>query len=215
MRCLFCAVRGLPRHDHNKFLFKYRYLNKISYFCALNLKIMNIRGYFILNIIIWVLFMGCKSDIKDSADLDSLLGGSAQSNPNDSKALKGTGAEDISDTYVLDSTQIVQEGNVGFNFKSGTSMRIYLDMPGDKNINFDTDEVFAIISEKTVKQTSFKVESIDLNSERPTIKIVTKVSKNTVPEYRPSFVLSVPKNKISTYPLIQLDGLEIPIFTLN
>jgi hypothetical protein len=162
-----------------------------------------------------IFFFSCKSDTRTGDGSSELSETTETVSPNNSKALEGSGAEDISGTFVLSPTQIVQEGNVGFHFKSASAMRIYLDMPGEQNVAFVKNDVYAIISEKTVKETTFKVESIDLDAERPTIKIISQISKNTVPEYRPSFVVSVPKEKTATYPLIQLDGMEIPVFALN
>lgn len=160
-------------------------------------------------------FFSCKPDIRTADSPSESSDVSETVTQNNNTTLKGSGAEDISGTFILSPTQIVQDGNVGFHFKSASAMRIYLDMPGEKNVDFEKNDVFAIVSEKTVKETTFKVESIDLDAERPTIKIISQISKNTVPEYRPSFVVSVPKGKISTYPLIQLDGMEITVFALN
>lgn len=162
-----------------------------------------------------IVFQSCKTDTRTGSDSAGVPETSGQASPNDSKALKGSGAEDISGTFVLSPTQIVQDGHVGFHFKSAKAMRIYLDMPGEQNVDFEKNDVYAIISEKTVKETTFKVESIDLDAERPTIKLISQISKNTVTEYRPSFVISIPKEKTVNYPLIQLDGMEIPVFALN
>lgn len=161
------------------------------------------------------LLFGCKPDVKmssEGSEPSKLVGNTVESN---NKILQKSGAVDISDTYNLNQTQIVQDGNVGFHFKSANAMRIYLDMPGEQNVNFESDEVFSIIAEKTLKETSLKVEEIDFTGERPIIKIVSLVSTNTVEEYRPNIVVSVPKDKINGYPQIILDGVEMPIFTLD
>lgn len=191
-------------------------MNIKFYFCRTKrFCIMNRVLFVFLNFICLISFYSCKNDIRTGDNPSESSDVSETVTQNNNTTLKGSGAEDISGTFILSPTQIVQDGNVGFHFKSASAMRIYLDMPGEKNVDFEKNDVFAIVSEKTVKETTFKVESIDLDAERPTIKIISQISKNTVPEYRPSFVVSVPKEKTATYPLIQLDGMEIPVFALN
>ncbi len=175
---------------------------------------MNNQIFWVVSLLCLSLF-GCKPDVKmssEGAEPAKLVGSTVESN---NKILQKSGATDISDTYNLNQTQIVQDGNVGFHFKSANAMRIYLDMPGEQNVNFESDQVFSIIAEKTLKETNLKVEEIDFTGERPIIKIVSLVSTNTVEEYRPNIVMSVPKDKINGYPQIILDGAEMPIFTLD
>jgi hypothetical protein len=176
---------------------------------------MNVKVILVLTSFVFFIILGCKPDVKTSTDDLTQSSGPINTLNDNNKVLQKSGAADISDTYNLNQTQIVQDGNVGFHFKSENAMRIYLDMPGEQNVNFESDEVFSIIAQKTLKETSFKVEEIDLSGERPVIKIVSSVSTNTVKEYRPNIVVSVPKDKINGYPLITLDGVEIPIYTLE
>jgi len=134
---------------------------------------------------------------------------------NQTEALKGSGAADVSGTHKLDPTQIVQEGNVAFNFKSQKSMDVYLDWPQTKEINFEENEVYAIFADKTIKETAFKVDTIDTGSEYPLLKVSSIISKNTVSEYRPFFVVTVPKKDLKNMPEIRLDGRVIPVFGME
>lgn len=164
---------------------------------------------FLISAILVLTIVSCKND-KASTNADTT--GTPQNVEvvqNDSKALEGTGAKDISNTYKLDQTQIVQDGNRAFHFKSKNSMQVYV-KSANNDINFDENEVFAIFAEKTIKETSFKVEGIDTKSDIPTLNVSTIVSTKTVPEYRPSFVVTVPKSAIKGMPVIRLDSLVIP-----
>ncbi len=173
------------------------------------------RTFVVFLVSLLFILVSCKPDGKSNQEAGAGSVSSVSETKANNKILNVAGAEDVSETFVLDQKQIVQDGNVGFNFKSANAMRIYLEMPGDQNIDFENDEVFAIFSEKTVKKTSFKVEKIDLDAERPTIYVVSNISTETVVDYRPSFVVSVPKEKIKGYPLIKLDGIEIPVTTMQ
>ncbi len=132
-----------------------------------------------------------------------------------SKVLAGTGAKDISFTHKLDQTQIVQEGNVAFNFKSLNSLQVYIKSPQNESLDFNANEVYAIFADKTIKETSFKVESLDLSVSPPVLNVTSVISKKDVAEYRPSFVVTVPKKDATTMPVIKLDGSEIPVFGMQ
>ncbi len=134
---------------------------------------------------------------------------------NDTKALEGTGAIDISMTHKLDPLQIVQEGNIAFNFKSQKSLDVYVDFPETKEINFEENEVYAIFADKTVKETSFKVDTLDTKAEYPVLKVTSVISKKTVSEYRPYFIITVPKKDLKNMPEIRLDGSSIPVFGME
>jgi len=108
--------------------------------------------------------ISCKND--KAASAGETAAAAEVASPNDSKALEGTGAKDISVTHKLDQTQIVQEGNVAFNFKS-------------------------------------------------TLQVKTKVTTKTVPEYRPSYVITIPKKDVKGIPVIKLDGSVIPVFGMK
>jgi len=157
--------------------------------------------------------IACKND-KSGSD-ESQKSNQDASPQNDSKALEGTGASDLSKTYKLDQTQIVQPGNVAFNFKSFNSLKVYIKYDQEGQLNFDENEVFAIFAENTIKETSFKVESLDTKGEMPVLNVKTVVSTKTVPEYRPSYVVSIPKKDVKGIPVIRLDGVEIPVFGME
>lgn len=161
-----------------------------------------------------IIVVSCKNDTKVSTTTGEAAAASTVA-PNDSKALEGTGAADISTTYKLDQTQIVQEGNVAFNFKSQKSLNVYIKSSDKNPLNFEQNEVFAIFADKTIKETSFSVEGLDIKGERPVLNLKTVISSNTVPEYRPSYVVTVPKNAVKGVPLIRLDGSEIPVFGMQ
>ncbi len=152
-------------------------------------------------------FVSCKNEA-GSAEAE-------QTPKNDVVALEGTGAADVSTTHKLDPTQIVQDGDVAFHFKSQKSMDVYLDWPQTEEINFDENEVFAVFSDKTIKETSFKVEKIDLKAEYPLLKVTSIISKKDVSEYRPFIVITVPKKDIKNMPEIRLDGSVIPVFGME
>lgn len=164
---------------------------------------------FLLCAALVITIASCKNDkASTSADTTTTTQG-AEVAQNDSKALEGSGAKDISSTYKLDQTQIVQDGNRAFHFKSKNSMQVYV-KSANNDINFDENEVFAIFAEKTIKETSFKVDGIDTKADIPTLNVSTIISEKTVPEYRPSFVVTVPKKDIKGIPVIRLDSLVIP-----
>ncbi|MBK7699783.1 MAG: hypothetical protein IPJ39_14170 [Saprospiraceae bacterium] len=77
----------------------------------------------------------CKNDKATAAG--ETAAAAEVASPNDSKALEGTGAKDISVTHKLDQTQIVQEGNVAFNFKSLNSLQVYIKSPQNESLNFN------------------------------------------------------------------------------
>lgn len=160
--------------------------------------------------IVSLLLFSCKND-KTSADASD----NAPVQVDNSKVLEGTGAKDLSFTHKLDTSQIVQEGNVAFNFKSLNSLQVYIKSPQNASLDFNNNEVYAIFADKTIKETGFKVESLDLNSTPPVLNITSVISKKDVPEYRPSFVVSVPKKDANTFPTIKLDGSEIPVFGMQ
>jgi hypothetical protein len=158
--------------------------------------------------------VACKNDPKSTNAEAGANDGSAAVQ-NDSKALEGTGASDLSETYKLDQTQIVQPGNVAFNFKSANSLKVYIKSADADAINFDENEVFAIFAEATIKETGFIVEGLDTKGETPVLNVKTKISEKTVPEYRPSYVVKVPKKDVKGIPVIRLDGVEVPVFGMQ
>lgn len=156
----------------------------------------------------------CKNDAKSgNPDVESAV--TTGEVANDSKALEGTGASDISADYKLDQTQIVQPGNVGFNFKSAKSLKVYIKSAEAEAINFADNEVFAIFADATIKETSFIVEALDNKGENTTLNVKTKISEKTVPEYRPSYVIQIPKKDVKGYPVIKLDGTIVPVFGME
>ncbi|MBK8627249.1 MAG: hypothetical protein IPN86_17285 [Saprospiraceae bacterium] len=173
------------------------------------------KNIFILISVTYVLLSitSCKNDIK-TPNTDN-ANGSAPVSQNDSKALEGTGASDMSATYKLDQTQIVQPGNVAFNFKSANSLQVYIKSADANAINFEENEVFAIFADATIKETSFIVEGLDTKGETPVLNVKTKISEKTVAEYRPSYVVKIPKKDVKGVPTIRLDGAEIPVFGMQ
>lgn len=158
--------------------------------------------------------ISCKND-KATAAGETTTAAAEVVSPNDSKALEGTGAKDISVTHKLDQTQIVQEGNVAFNFKSLNSLQVYIKSPQNESLNFNDNEVFAIFADKTIKETSFVVEGLETSGEVPTLQVKTNISTKTVPEYRPSYVITIPKKDVKGIPVIKLDGSVIPVFGMK
>ncbi|MCE2788951.1 MAG: hypothetical protein LW630_03440 [Saprospiraceae bacterium] len=167
--------------------------NKISTYCVFALLLVGL--------------VSCKNEA-GSAEAE-------QTPKNDVAALEGTGAADVSTTHKLDPTQIVQEGNVAFNFKSQKSMDVYLDWPQTEEINFEENEVYAVFADKTIKETSFKVEKIDMKAEYPLLKVTSVISTKNVSEYRPFIVITVPKKDLKNMPEIRLDGSVIPVFGME
>lgn len=154
----------------------------------------------------------CKNEANtESQNLSDKKTSSAK---NDSKALAGTGVEDISENFVLDQTQIIQPGNVGFNFKTHNAFRVYITALASNNIDFEGNQILAIFADETVKETFFKVESFDSSGEQPILSVTTIVTENTVPAYRPSYVVTVPRS-VEGFPIIKVDGAEIPVFIIE
>ena len=166
----------------------------------------------ILVFVLGAAMTSCKND--KAAGNQAIENEKTSKNLNDSKALTGTGVEDISETFVLDQTQVIQPGNVGFNFKTRNTFTVYLQTVGNNIIDFDSNQVFAIFADETVKETFFKVENFDGSGEQPVLNVTTIVTQNTVPKYRPSYVVTVPKS-VEGFPIIRLDGSEIPVFILE
>jgi hypothetical protein len=164
--------------------------------------------------IVSISILACKNDTKNT-NAEVTGTDAAPATLNDSKALEGTGASDLSATYKLDQTQIVQPGNVAFNFKSAKSLAVYIKSADAEAINFEENEVFAIFADVSIKETAFIVEGLDTKGETPVLNVKTKVSEKTVPEYRPSYVVKVPKKDIKGTPIIRLDGAEIPVFGMQ
>jgi hypothetical protein len=160
--------------------------------------------------IISLLLFSCKNE--KSADSTA---NDAPIQVDNSKVLAGAGAKDISITHKLDQTQIVQEGNIAFNFKSLNSLQVYIKSPQNESLDFNNNEVYAIFADKTIKETSFKVESIDLTVSPPVLNVTSVISKKDVAEYRPSFVVTVPKKDITAMPTIKLDGSVIAVFGME
>lgn len=157
-----------------------------------------------------IAFQACKNETSGNV---SSTGESKSTNfKNDSKVLEGTGAQDISATFQLDQTQFIQPGNVGFNFKTHNTFRVYVTALSTSNtLDYDNNQMYVVIAEETVKETFFKVESFDTSGEQPILSVTTIISTNTVPTYRPSFVVSVPKS-LEGFPIFKVDGVEIPVF---
>lgn len=160
-----------------------------------------------------VLLFSCKNEKAGETAVNA--GANTESLVDNSKVLSGTGAKDISFTHKLDQTQIVQEGNVAFNFKSLNSLQVYIKSAQNESLDFNSNEVYAIFADKTIKETSFKVESLDLSVSPPVLNVTSVISKKDVAEYRPSFVVTVPKKDATTMPIIKLDGSEIPVFGMQ
>lgn len=133
---------------------------------------------------------------------------------NDSKALEGTGVADVSENFQLDQTQVIQPGDVGFNFKTHNAFRVYITALASDSLDFDKNQIFAIFADPTVKETFFKVESFDSSGEQPVLNVKTIVTQNTVPSYRPSFVATVPRS-VEGFPIIKVDGHDIPVFIIE
>ncbi len=155
----------------------------------------------------------CKND----ATSVNLSGNNNAKMKNDAKALEGTGVSDISETYQLNQSMVIQPGNVGFNFKTANTFNIYISSLGgaqNATMDFDKNHVFAIFAEPTIKETFFKVEGFDNSGEQPVLEVKTIVSENTVTSYRPSFITSVPRT-VEGFPIIRLDGTEIPVFIVE
>ncbi|HMT53118.1 MAG TPA: hypothetical protein PKD16_07875 [Saprospiraceae bacterium] len=169
---------------------------------------------FIIAVSLTFTVISCKND-KATVAGETTTAAAEVASPNDSKALEGTGAKDISVTHKLDQTQIVQEGNVAFNFKSLNSLQVYIKSPQNESLNFNDNEVFAIFADKTIKETSFVVEGLDTSGEVPTLQVKTNISTKTVPEYRPSYVITIPKKDVKGIPVIKLDGSVIPVFGMK
>ncbi len=157
----------------------------------------------------------CKSDTSASDAAGSTSTTAPAKSKNDTKALEGSGAVDISATHQLEQSQIVQEGNVAFGFKTLNALQVYIKSPDNNKIDFTNNEVFAIFAEPTVKETNFKVQSIDLSGEQPVLNVESIITTNTVAEYRPSFVVTVPKKDIKGFPIIRLDGAELSVFLME
>ncbi|MBK7699784.1 MAG: hypothetical protein IPJ39_14175 [Saprospiraceae bacterium] len=59
------------------------------------------------------------------------------------------------------------------------------------------------------------VEGLDTSGEVPTLQVKTNISTKTVPEYRPSYVITIPKKDVKGIPVIKLDGSVIPVFGMK
>ena len=158
-------------------------------------------------------FQACKNET--SGSVSSTEDSKSAKFQNDSKVLEGTGAQDISATFQLDQTQVIQPGNVGFNFKTHNAFRVYVTALSTSNeLDYDKNQMYVVIAEETIKETFFKVESFDTTGEQPTLSVTTIISTNTVPAYRPSFVVSAPKS-LEGFPIFKVDGAEIPVFIVE
>lgn len=167
---------------------------------------------FVLIFMLILAFQACKNDkTTDTATNPSKKESKTQ---NDSKALDGTGVKDISDIFQLDQAQVVQPGNVGFNFKTHNAFRVYLNTFGNDTIDFAANQTYAIFADETVKETSFMVESFDNSGEQPILSVKTIISTKDVPAYRPSFVVTVPRS-VEGFPIIKVDGAQIPVFIIE
>ncbi|HRO09098.1 MAG TPA: hypothetical protein PK611_09910 [Saprospiraceae bacterium] len=157
-------------------------------------------------------FQACKNE--KSTDTSITPTETGTKTLNDSKALEGTGVKDVSHIFQLDQAQVVQPGNVGFNFKTHNAFRVYLNTFGNDTIDFAANQTYAIFADETVKETSFIVENFDKSGEQPVLSVKTVISTKDVPKYRPSFVVTVPRS-VEGFPIIKVDGAQIPVFIIE
>ncbi len=166
----------------------------------------------ILVLVLAAAMTSCKNDKTSGSEANEVEQSSV--NLNDSKALAGTGVEDVSEMLVLDQNQVIQPGNVGFNFKTYNASRVYLPNIESDKIDFDKNQIFAIFADVTVKKTFFKVERFDASGEQPELNVTTIVTQNDVSKYRPYYIVTVPKS-VEGFPIIRIDGSQIPVFIIE
>lgn len=157
----------------------------------------------------------CKNDKKEVVNTETQA---AVQNVllNDTKALEGSGAKDVSEFFKLNQTQMLPEGNVAFHFKSQSSMDLYIYSYSDKEkIDFNTQEVVAVFCPKVGMETAFKVNKITFDSGLPFIDVDTIMNnKGLMNDVKPSFVVTIPKNRIAQTPAVSLNGQPLALTSM-
>jgi hypothetical protein len=149
-----------------------------------------------------LLLVGCKEDNKSESAEES-----TSNSKNETTALKGTPATDISDIFQFKQDQFIPEQNNAFYLRSLNAFKIYVQGSEDgSSINFNENDVIALFHEKTDKEVNFKVESFDNTGEDTKIEVSTIVTDNVVEPYRPSFIIKIPKKDVKGRPLVRLNG---------
>lgn len=173
---------------------------------------MNILKSLVLAVLAGFLITSCKNDSKVKPENKEKIITSIH----DSKALEGTGANDMSGTFKLVQYQKLQEGNVGFHFKSQKLFEIYVGKYSDNSIiNFDTYDVISVFGDTTTNETIYKVESLNLNADYPSLNVSSSFSGKKMSTHRPSLIITVPKDKLKNIPVIKLNGKEIAVTSMS
>ena len=168
-----------------------------------------IKKYLFLASIV-LLVQSCKNDQPTTTQPNVVA------SPNDSKAFENTGAKDVSGQFTLKQNQKLGDESMAFNFKSQNTFRIYCKTDDPQNqIIFAENEVFAIFADTSLVKTNFKVEGIDLVGDNTLLSISTVPTTSPMNKHRPSFIATIPKKDIKGYPVVKLDGKQIPVTVME
>ncbi|MBK9149986.1 MAG: hypothetical protein IPM26_02975 [Saprospiraceae bacterium] len=168
------------------------------------------KNYLIVMIGITLLF-SCKNDKSG----ETLEDNQTSKSKNETSALKGTPATDISDVFQFRKDQFVPEHNNAYHLRSKAAFTIYIDGTEDPStINFDEFDVIALFHERTDREIHFKVESFDNSGSDTKIEVSTIDTGNKLSEpYRPSFLIKIPKSEVKGRPVVRLNGVIAPVTT--
>ncbi len=157
-----------------------------------------------------VFAFSCKNETKVS-DANPI-----QESENISTAFKGTGAQDISATASLDRNQFIPDESCAFNFKNQNVFRMYITSTNEhKPIIFNDNEVFAIFADTTSFKTDFKVDGYDTKGENTIVSVSTMQTSHEMNPHTPSFVMTIPKKDVKGFPIIKLNGVQVPLTTME
>ncbi|MBK9257372.1 MAG: hypothetical protein IPM42_18025 [Saprospiraceae bacterium] len=156
-------------------------------------------------VITGLLIQSCKNDAKTGENNETKT-------KNNVVGFKDTPASDISDVFQFRKDQFVPEHNNAYYMKTQSAFTIFMQgSETPETVNFEENSVVAIFLEKNKYEVNFEANSFDNSGENTKIEVTSIPTNIEVEEYRPTFVIKIPKKDIKGVPVVRVNGVIAPV----
>lgn len=162
-------------------------------------------------VLIILAFVSCKDDNKQMTVENGSL-----PIKNEVTAIKGAPVVDISNNFKFKTGQFIPDENSVYILKSLNVFNIYTQGTANAaDLDFSKNDVIALFCAKSNTEVNFKVEKFDNGEEYTRLEVSSDTTQNRVTAYRPSLLLKIPKSELKESLLLKLNGVSIPIISME